>query len=83
MKVEDGILDLSNQNLTSIPEEVFSLKEVIVTLDLSQNQITSIPPKISQLKDLINIQKIWERVKKKKRFLYLKDKNLGIDQDHQ
>lgn len=44
-------LDLSNQNLTSIPAEVFSLKN-LKTLKLSNNNISVIPREITKLRRL-------------------------------
>ncbi|MES2410169.1 MAG: leucine-rich repeat domain-containing protein [Bacteroidota bacterium] len=44
-------LDLSNRNLKSIPEEVFSLKN-LKKLNLSNNKIKDIPSEISNLKNL-------------------------------
>lgn len=44
-------LDLSNQNLKSIPKEVFALKN-LKTLDLSNNNISIIPSDIIKLKRL-------------------------------
>lgn len=44
-------LDLSNQNLISIPIEIFSLKN-LKSLNLSNNKISEIPPEIIKLKRL-------------------------------
>ncbi|MFS4483172.1 leucine-rich repeat domain-containing protein [Hyunsoonleella sp. 2307UL5-6] len=44
-------LDLSNQNLTKIPTEIFSLKN-LKSLDLSNNKISTIPSDILKLKQL-------------------------------
>ncbi|XP_078664037.1 uncharacterized protein LOC144907104 [Branchiostoma floridae x Branchiostoma belcheri] len=44
-------LDLSNQGLTSIPEEVFDITDLEV-LDVSNNKLTSIPEAIGRLQKL-------------------------------
>ena len=44
-------LDLSNQNLTQIPSEIFALKN-LKSINLSNNNISTIPPDIVNLKRL-------------------------------
>ncbi|XP_078583947.1 uncharacterized protein LOC144866451 [Branchiostoma floridae x Branchiostoma japonicum] len=44
-------LDLSNQGLTSIPEEVFDITDLEI-LDVSKNKLTSIPEAIGRLQKL-------------------------------
>ncbi|KAI8489387.1 hypothetical protein Bbelb_328300 [Branchiostoma belcheri] len=44
-------LDLSNQGLTSIPEEVFDLTD-LESLDVSNNKLTSIPEAVGRLQKL-------------------------------
>lgn len=50
----EGMLDLSNQGLTAIPDSVWSLKN-LEALDLSGNQIQEISSKIDSLKSLVFI----------------------------
>eukprot|EP00058_Branchiostoma_floridae_P003897 XP_002589385.1 hypothetical protein BRAFLDRAFT_77827 [Branchiostoma floridae] len=47
-------LDLSNQGLTSIPEEVFDITDLEV-LDVSRNKLTSIPEAIGRLQKLYRL----------------------------
>lgn len=44
----EGNVDLSDKNLTEVPTNVFSLKDII-GLDLSYNKLLSVPPQISRL----------------------------------
>ena len=46
-----AVLDLSNLNLTKIPEYVFQTKD-ITKLNLRGNNITSLPKEIGELKNL-------------------------------
>ncbi len=52
---KDGLMDLRNCELTSIPMELFKFKDM-KELDLSWNQLTSIPPELGQL---VNLQKLF------------------------
>ena len=45
---ETGRLSLAGRNLTSVPDEVFTLTN-LVELDLSRNKLTSLPPEIGRL----------------------------------
>ncbi len=47
----DILLSLSDNQLTSLPPEIWQLTN-LVTLDLSDNQLTSLPPEIWQLTNL-------------------------------
>ena len=47
-------LDLSSKELTSLPPEIFELKN-LTKLYLSSNQLTSLPPEISELKNLTTL----------------------------
>ena len=51
----DDTLDLSNQELSLIPDTVFSL-DFLKTLDLSNNQLTSVEQKIDGLKQLTELK---------------------------
>lgn len=47
-----GELDLSNRNLTSVPDEIFTLSSSLTTLTLSGNQLEHLPPEIGELAKL-------------------------------
>ena len=48
------ILSLKGEKLTSIPDDVFKFKHLLV-LDLSKNRITELPAKIGQFSDLVEL----------------------------
>ncbi|MBL8168409.1 MAG: leucine-rich repeat domain-containing protein [Acidobacteria bacterium] len=47
-------LDLSNNQLTSLPPEIIKLTN-LTSLDLSNNQLTSLPPEITELSNLTSL----------------------------
>jgi internalin A len=51
---KEGWLDLSDNQLTSLPPEIVKLTN-LTSLDLSRNQLTSLPPEIAKLSNLINL----------------------------
>lgn len=48
------ILSLKGEKLTSIPDDIFKFKHLLV-LDLSKNRIAELPAKIGQLTDLVEL----------------------------
>jgi len=48
------VLDLSFKNITSLPLEIFKLKN-LTKLDVSCNELSSIPPQIAELKNLTEL----------------------------
>jgi Leucine-rich repeat (LRR) protein len=78
-------LDLSMQNLNTIPAEVFSMSE-LKTLDLSGNNLTEIPGDIKKLKSLavldISGNNIGELPFELNRLKFLKEIHLDYDYWH-
>ncbi len=47
-------LDLSSNQLTSLPPEIAKLTK-LTSLDIGNNQLTSVPPEITKLTNLISL----------------------------